>query len=108
MTIIKISSNGYIDNASMVSKTTAPVSAAPVSDFWAEMRAVTTENQRRAQAAASQPQPRGIAAKFPGTCKTSGRRYGKGARIEQTCYGWSLVDATVDLGYQMDREDSAF
>ena len=63
---------------------------------------------RQAAQAASTPKPRGIAAKYAGTCKRSGRRYGKGARIEQTAYGWALVGTDVDLTYQMDRADSKF
>lgn len=49
---------------------------------------------------------RGIAAKFAGTCTMSGERYGKGARIERTQFGWALVGADLDVTYNMGREDS--
>ena len=49
---------------------------------------------------------RGIAAKYAGTCAKSGQRYGKGARIEHTQFGWALVGAELDVSYNMDREDS--
>lgn len=48
----------------------------------------------------------GVSARFAGTCAKSGRRYGKGARIEHTQFGWTLVGATLDLDYNMGREDS--
>lgn len=57
---------------------------------------------------ATTPAGRGIRARFAGICKRSGQRYGKGALIEQTRYGWALVGTDVDLGYQMERADSAF
>ncbi|MGI8403716.1 MAG: hypothetical protein ACR2OE_02910 [Thermomicrobiales bacterium] len=49
-----------------------------------------------------------VAAKFAGTCKRSGRRYAKGAMIEQTAYGWALIGTQLNLSYQMDRADSIF
>jgi len=48
----------------------------------------------------------GITARFSGTCAKSGARYGKGARIESTMYGWALVGAELDINYNMSREDS--
>lgn len=51
---------------------------------------------------------RTMAARYAGTCKRSGTRYAKGAMIEETRYGWALVGTELDLGYQMDRDDSEF
>lgn len=75
-------------------------------DTEAPAQAFVILAEAKAEAAAREQANRGIKARFGGTCAKSGVRYGKGARIESTMYGWALVSAELDISYNMSREDS--
>lgn len=78
----------------------------------AQFRQLDDERQAVAAAertlTATRPASRGIRARYAGRCGRTGRRYLAGTLIEQTRYGWAIVGTDVDLGYQMERADSAF